>query len=147
MKSTVHEDVSKVLSEMEAEGIRAISPDAVTMNVIDSFGVHDQQDARYQVAMIDHVRRTVSNMFNRYKVKAEVDEEVDTQLVLPGYERLQQRYLIHENGQSFAVRTDELTDEQLITKQSELRNMGAGCFKHADEIGRYMEERRVESVG
>ena len=146
MKSSIYADVSRVLTEMEQEGVRAISPDVVTMSVIDSFGVHEQQDARYQDAMVDHVRRTVTSMFNRYKVQAETDDQVDTQLVLPGYERLQQRYLIHEDGQSFAVRTDELTDEQLMVKQAELRNMGAGCFLHADEIQRYIDERSAQAA-
>ncbi|MCH8517495.1 MAG: hypothetical protein LAT68_14310 [Cyclobacteriaceae bacterium] len=141
MKASIQQDVSAVLSAMEQDGVRAISPDVVTQEVIDGYGVHDSQDPRYQTAMYDYVRRMVSSMFNRYKASAQTDDEVDGQLVLPGYKRLQRRYLVHEGTESLAVRVEEMTDEQLLEKAVELRQMGAGCFQHAREIDRYMSER------
>lgn len=143
MEASIRQDVAAVLTEMEEHGVRAIGPSAVVQNVIDSFGIHDQQDVRYQEAMIDYMTRIVGKMLNAYKVKAETDDQVDGQLVLPGYKRLQQRYLIHEDGESVAVLTSQIADEVLLGKASELRNMGEGCFSHADEIERYIEERNA----
>lgn len=140
----IQDDVSAVLTEMEKSGVRAISTNAAVQQVIESFGVHNEQDPRYQGAMVEYVHRIVNRMFNRYKVKAETDREVDGQLVLPGYERLQQRYLVREGDESVAVKIQDLTDIQLLEKATELRNMGEGCFLHADEIERYISDRKGE---
>lgn len=147
MKTHIREDVAAVLTDMEEQGVRAIGPGAVVHDVIASFGVHDDQDPRYQQAMIEHVHRVVNQMINSYKVQPETDDQVDGQLVLPGYQRLQRRYLVKEDGATFAVQVQALKDDQLYEKAAELRNMGEGCFLHADEIERYVEERNAEATG
>lgn len=147
MKTNIRHDVAAVLTEMEEQGIRAIGPGAVVHDVIATFGVHEKQDVRYQEAMVDYVKRIVAQMINSFKVKAELDDEVDGQLVLPGYQRLQRRYLVKENAETVAVQVQALNDNQLLEKASELRSMGEGCFLHADEIERYIQERASEASG
>lgn len=144
MKASIYQDVSRVLSEMEQNAVRAIRPADVAQEVIDSFGVHDSQDARYQIAMVEYVRRIVASNFNRYKVREELDEEVNDQLILPGFNRLQRRYLVKDGDETVAVKVEDIPDNLLFEKASELRSMGEGCFLHADEIERYIEKRSTQ---
>lgn len=78
----------------------------------------------------------------------------DPQMVLKGFEQLQMAYTIlrpHQEKNDAGdlvevtepeiVPTDELTNDELRGKVAELRGMGAGCYRHADELERYRQIR------
>ncbi len=92
----------------------------------------------YVTAAHQHVRNTVMRVLREFKEHASTPE----QLRLPGYEHLQRGYLIERNGKSYVIAIDELTNEELLSKAVAYRSMGAGCYKHADEIERFCKERR-----
>lgn len=86
-----------------------------------------------------HVRATLRNVIRRYKTVP--DEEVDPQIVLPGFERLQRAYLVEREIEGevtqIPVPLDQMNGEEILAKVSELRRMAAGCEKHALELERY----------
>ena len=71
------------------------------------------------------------------------DPAPDSQLTLAGYSRLQKVYSIMRNGEPVAVEIWHCSRVELLAKRDELRHMGAGCYEHAREIERYLEERET----
>lgn len=99
--------------------------------------------ARHHFAA-DQVRRTV-RLFKR--------PEPDIEL-LPGYSHLQRGYLttrelaVADEDDTDPEREliispiEKMSDQQLLQKAIEYRSYGAGCYAHADEIDRYIVERK-----
>jgi hypothetical protein len=68
-------------------------------------------------------------------------EAEDRQLVFPGFERLQRRYIIERDGDMVAVALEAMTDAEIAAKVSELRRDAQGCLRHADELERFKHDR------
>lgn len=133
------QEIEQVIEQFEASNARSLHPDWITQAVVDRHLEVDGEDADFwRVVGRAEVRSQVRSRLNRYRVKPEV--EPDRQLVLEGFERLQQRYLVDEGGEQIAVRVQDMTLDQLDAKERELRVMGAGCYQHADEIRRYRNQ-------
>jgi hypothetical protein len=64
--------------------------------------------------------------------------------VLPGWERLQSRYLITRNETPQMVEVKQMSDAELLLKAEEYRKMGEECFAHADDIYRYRTTLKKE---
>ena len=94
----------------------------------------------YRCASRKTVESAVRQQINRFDLRAEVTP--DKQLVLEGFERLQRYYAFEDRGVQIAIPVEDMTDAQLGAKQAELIAMGAGCYQHADEIGRYRAQRQ-----
>lgn len=134
------QEIEQVIAQFEAESARALHPEWITQAVVQRHPDVAGVDAEFwRVVGRAEVRAQVRNRLNRYRVKPEV--EPDAQLVLAGFERLQQRYLVAEKGEQVAIRVQELTAAQMLAKERELRAMGAGCFQHADEMARFRASR------
>jgi hypothetical protein len=93
----------------------------------------------YAVCGYGHVRAMVRAAVRRFKPDAE--SEVDRNLILPGFERVQTAYVVERDGEQNFVPTGQLTNDEIETKAVELEQMGAGCFLHAKELRRYKAER------
>ena len=65
----------------------------------------------------------------------------DKQRWLPGFEHLQSYYMVTRDGDDIGVPTPDLSDDELRAKAIFYRNMGDGCYAHADEIERYVVTR------
>ena len=131
-------EIEGAIDRMDSGSVRALSPDLVTEAVIGSWGEISGECAdRFVCTANAWVRNQVRLRINRYKAQAA--PEADAQLVMDGFERLQKRYLIEEDGEHVAVRVQDLTPTQRLAKAAELRAMGDGCYQHAQELERYNE--------
>lgn len=97
-----------------------------------------------RICAYGYVRTLVRQSLRRFKTQ----EESDPQSVLPGFERLQKRYLVErpsENdegeGAQVVVPLELMTDEEIVAKAQELRGMAEGCQLHAYELLRYLGAR------
>lgn len=143
--SDVSTEIETAIEELDTRNVRALSPDIITEIVMTAWGeIEGDYADRYICTAHAWIRDAVRKRINRYKAEAQV--EPDKQLVMPGFERLQKRYLIEEEGLHVAVRIQDMSDGQLAAKANELRAMGAGCFQHADEIDRYMNSSERQQV-
>ena len=133
-------EIEKTIERMEAQNEARLHPDWITQAVMNQHPDVDGGDADfYECCSRAEVRNQVRKRLNRYKASA--DLEIDTQITLEGFERLQKRYLVTEKGEQVAVRIESMATKQLQEKADELRAMGAGCYQHADEIDRYLARR------
>lgn len=64
------------------------------------------------------------------------------QMVLPGYEYLQEAYLVARDGLQRLVAVQDMTDEELDSKAEEHRRLSKGNEQHAEELIRYKAERK-----
>jgi hypothetical protein len=100
-------------------------------------------DADFAILCVaEHVEDTVEQVARRYKPKA--DRQQQTEMVFEGYEYVQKAYMIDRDGDSTLVPTGLATPEELRAKAKDLRQMGAGCYAHADELDRLADERERE---
>lgn len=119
-----------------------LHPDWLTQEILSRHSDITGADADfYQCCARGEVRDAVRQRVNRYKAKPELSP--DPQLVLDGFERLQERYLIEVDGVQVARLVHDMSHAQLSAKAAELRGMGAGCYQHADEIERYLSQRQI----
>lgn len=70
------------------------------------------------------------------------DERKKLELVLPGFEHIQRRYVIKRNGEDVAVHPNDMTDEEIDAREQLLRRRGRACFAHADELKRFKSLRK-----
>lgn len=88
-------------------------------------------------------RYAIEQQVDRYFRSIKQNEEDQTeQQLLPGFERLQKRYICERNDEQMIVMVEDMTDAELDLKASQHRQMGDGHYKHADELIRFKEERR-----
>ena len=74
-------------------------------------------------------------------IKKQEKEPDDNQQTLPGYEHIQERYIVDGgNGDLIAIHADRMTSEQLRRKAEQLSSMARGLNAHADELLRYARE-------
>ena len=94
----------------------------------------------YRVCAYGQVRAAVRKVLQRYKLVP--DDPVDSNLVLPGFERVQRAYLVSRDGEQVAVDTRQMTHGEVSSKIDELRKMSVGCALHADELERFENDRQ-----
>lgn len=103
--------------------------------------IHGSDAEWYTYCAYGSVRDAVRDVLRKYR--PDPKQEPDRQILLPGFERLQQAYLISRGGDQVLVAINQLTDEELEEKAREYEVMAQGCLKHADELRRYRRERRA----
>ncbi len=72
--------------------------------------------------------------------------EQKPQLELPGFDHLQQYYMVERNGDELGVPIFQMTDEEVEAKAAQLRTMGEACFAHSDELLRFKDWRRLQAA-
>ena len=88
----------------------------------------------YKLCAFGHVRSTVRKVIQKYHPSG-------NQLTFKGFEYLQRVYSIDRNGESCAIRTELMTEIEMRAKAEQQRKMGEGCFKHAEEIDRFADDK------
>ncbi len=118
-----------------------IQPDWITQEIISRHQLIDGDDADFYVCVgRETIREQVRKQINRFKLTPEKASAASRQTVLPGYEYLQEFYLIESFGEQVAVPLERMSASQRKIKIVELRTMGDGCHQHADELERYDTE-------
>lgn len=75
------------------------------------------------------------------RIKRSEAEPDDSQGTLPGFEHIQQRYIVEDDaGRRVALAVDAMSAQQIRDKCEQLRGMGRGLLAHADELERYARE-------
>jgi len=88
-------------------------------------------------------RYAVLQRVERYfrKIKENENTQEDPQMLLPGYQKLQSRYLVERAQEQVAVSIWIMTDDEIDWKADQHRAMGKGHFEHANELLRFKDSR------
>ncbi|MHB9879084.1 hypothetical protein ACSMXM_05420 [Pacificimonas sp. ICDLI1SI03] len=70
----------------------------------------------------------------------------DRQFTMEGFEHLQIAYSVPRGRENVLVPVDQLSDEELLTRAHEYRDMATGCVDHAKEIEGYVKRRKTEEA-
>lgn len=133
-------EIASITDHLVKQGI-ALHPDWVTQKIqANHQNIEGEDSDFYTCVSKETIRDQVRKRINKFKISPERNSEVDKQLVIPGFERLQLAYVIEINGEQIAIPLPVMTSAQRKAKAAELRAMGAGCYQHADELDRYDDE-------
>lgn len=136
-------EINLEIERLRDAGSKVLQPDWIAQAVTGKHQHLDGDDADFwSYAGTSFVRIEVRRAMNRFKLKPET--EADRQLVLPGYERLQEYYLVTRDDQQIAVHVDSLTHQEVEDKIAELAAMAQGCRDHVKELRRYWKARQVD---
>lgn len=114
---------------------------SIVHSIIKSHGIVKGDNAEfYELCAYGHVRSVVREAFRRMKCD---DFAESTENLLPGFERLQRRYIIDNGDESHAVPIEQMTPAEFRMKIDELRRHADGCVKHAHELERYLKLRKA----
>jgi hypothetical protein len=92
----------------------------------------------YVLCAWNHVRVCIRILLRDHKLTGEKQSDN------PGWgEYIQKAYCVEVNEEPRIIPIDKMSPDQLRAKASELRQMAAGCYKHADELDRF----RVSKFG
>lgn len=125
---------------------RIVNPDWLTKFIVDRHpNIQGADVSWYQICAYGHVRDTVRQCVGRFKSKPE-DVLAPTTGLLPGFDYLNQSYLIPRDGEQMIVPIHEMTDAELEVKAREYERMSEGCVRHAAELRRYktLRDRKAQ---
>lgn len=88
----------------------------------------------------DTVRRIINSRAGNKPSKAE------EQMKLPGYDHLQQYYMVRRDEEDIGVPIHSMTDEEIEAKAVLYDNMAKACHAHAKELRRYAAVRAHEAA-
>lgn len=118
-----------------------IQPNWITQDIINTHPLIEGEDSDFYLCLgRETIREQVRKQISRFKLTPDKAVNINQQLVLPGYERLQVFYLIESDGEQIAIPLEQMSDAQRQAKIDELRAMGSGCYQHARELERYRDE-------
>jgi len=138
--STVKEYIQNAIQTKEP----VMSPEWITNGIMADHSQVDGEDSDFcLVGCRAFVRNEVRKIFNKQKIMG-IEEEF--QMVLDGFEHLQEYYTIERDKERCFVRIDNLTDDELMEKAVEYQKMSESCAKHAREILTYIEERKQSRI-
>lgn len=98
-------------------------------------GLEGEDAPFYLTCAYGFVRTRVRGVLRKLGLVVELDD--DTQPALPGWQHLQQAYVVERDQASHIVPIEQMSFEEIMAKADEYRVMGQGCFSHADELVRY----------
>jgi hypothetical protein len=96
----------------------------------------------YMLCAREHVYRIVKKAVDKYE-QPEVD---DQQMILEGYDCLQEAYTVERDEERTLVPIELISDSELLSRAKEFRKQAAGLVHHADEIVEYIEKRRASKA-
>ena len=140
-RATVRTEVSRVISDMFNQNIRAISKRAIVDRVLDRWLDFIEGEAAdlAKVALYDMVWSLVGKQMNDDKHAGA--DETQPQLILEGWKHLQKLYVVGVDGEQMYIDIESMTDDQIQDKAEEHRKIGRGNLEHADELERYLVTR------
>ena len=95
----------------------------------------------YRIHAYENLRQIIGRVVREFHLNPEDHLEPDPQMILPGFEHVQKAYAIQRDGRNMIIPIEQLSDEEILAKCDELRRMAKGCYQHADELERYLDER------
>lgn len=117
---------------------RRIEPSWLIHEVIQSHEDIEGEDVPfYRLCAVEHVRDTVRTVLRRYHPDHEEEVDADSQVILPGFERLQRAYFCDTPGGSMLVRLEDMTLEEIDQKIEKYAALELGMRKHREELIRY----------
>jgi len=131
----------EIASKIDAYGAESgIEKQELISEVMSEHSEIEGEDSEFAlVCSQEAVRVHVEKAFNRIKQKETADD--DAQGKLPGFEHIQQRYIVEDaDGKRIAINVNAMSADQLSGKCKQLLSMGHGLLAHADELQRYAEE-------
>jgi hypothetical protein len=138
------DEIGHEVAWLEEHNGRTIEKRWLISKVMANHGDIQGQDAAFAVCC---ARFAVEQQVDRYFRTIKKDEEEGTeQQLLPGFEKLQRKYITTRNGEQLIVSIYDMTDEEIDRKAAEHRVMGQGHFKHADELERFKETRQQQPL-
>jgi len=88
-------------------------------------------------------RFTVEQHVDKYfRTVRQNEEDQMEQDLLPGFERLQKRYICERDGEQMIVKIHDMTDDEIDAKVAQHRLMGDGHYRHADELLRFKSDKK-----
>lgn len=133
----LYEEVSQEIDAAIQEG-KPVNANWLTHFIVQRHsGIKGKDTEWYQLCAYEHVRDTVRQSIGRYRPEVETRRDV----LLPGFEYLQNAYLVEREKEQVVVPINQLTNKEITSKITEYEKMADGCVKHADELRRYMRER------
>lgn len=99
----------------------------------------------YTYCGYEHTTAAVRRVIRDRKANEEEGFQ-NRQHILPGKEFMQISYIIKRDNESKVVPTGQCSDEELLAKIDEMRRQSRGLVLHADEIERFVEERRAAAT-
>ena len=139
------ESVATVIAKLRENRVACISTAVVANTILDAHPDIAGSDCDfYRALTFEKLKDEARKLINKMKLKPEL--EPDRQLVLPGFNRLQQYYSVEADGDPVALRVDLIPDDQLLQKADELQAMGDGCHEHADELRGYVTSRQSRAA-
>jgi hypothetical protein len=100
---------------------------------------HDEQSMRMLAAREGF--RNIVGVVNRERKGEEAAADADEQMILPGFDRLQQAYSIVRRKEEWIVGIDKMSLSELLAKRSQLVKMMKGIGEHVREIDTYIRQR------
>jgi hypothetical protein len=95
----------------------------------------------YRICFREHIKDMAREVVREFK---KTEEEFNPrQHLLPGFKRVQRSYQIERNGEPMLVPVGKMTDDEVKGKIDELRKIGRGNLAHANELARYLRDRRA----
>jgi hypothetical protein len=94
----------------------------------------------------EKTRAAVARRINKRAADV-IEEDIDAQPLLPGYNHLHTYYLVRRGGDDIAVPVENLTDDEIDGKIARIEKMGQTCFSHASEFRRFKRERAATRKG
>jgi hypothetical protein len=91
----------------------------------------------------EHVYRVVKKAVDKYDQPQAEDHE---QLILDGYECLQEAYTVEREKERQLVPVQFISNAELLARASEFRKQSRGLLNHAKEIERYVAQRSERAV-
>lgn len=138
----VDDEIKAKVAWLEENNGAVVEKEWLTNAVMSDHSDVTGDDADFAVCL---ARSAVADRVDRYfrSVKISTDIPDPAQDPLPGFKRVQKKYVFERDGKQVIVPVDDMTDEEIDAKADEHRAMGRGHFAHADELLRYKSIRRA----
>lgn len=135
----INVELNRLMEERQEWNAKWIAH-AICKNHFDGLADNDHRDyweyCGYRTCR-DEVRRCINA-----RIEDRPEGVKDRQLLLHGFEHLQAYYVVHRGDEDVGVPIDNMTAAEIEEKATLYRAMGKACFKHADELERYLSNRR-----
>lgn len=139
----VNDEIQEIIDSALAEGHPVVTS-WVVQELVQRHSDVSGDDADWHLV---HSRQHLGKLVrDRLRPKANgKEDEVDQQLVLPGYRFVQAHYSLERDGEPTIVPTAVASDLELEAKAEHLTKMSATCREHAKELRKYIADRRAQS--
>ena len=102
--------------------------------------IGDDDVAFYLCCAQAQAQVAVRESLRDFERREKEEDDDDREPFLPGFPRIQRRYLIERDGERVVIPFMRMTKEEVIAKAAEHGRMAAGSLEHQQQLLRYVEE-------